>query len=168
MLDRKLLRVFALIAPLSVVWAGCEGQPDRAFYDDSEGGSVGEAAVDAPALRPDTAPYDASSTGDESSSGGGPEASLADAPDSGGNANDGAAADSGGTGEAGGPDSGPNDSGCVNITHNGGYGVTYYDCEPAGTDDLQAAIDACTVYTGNASDCPSFGCKADPVRQGAR
>lgn len=49
-----------------------------------------------------------------------------------------------------------NPSGCT-IKHNGGYD-TYYDCEALGTDDLQAAMDACTVYTGNVADCASYPC----------
>lgn len=49
-----------------------------------------------------------------------------------------------------------NPSGCA-IKHNGGYD-TYYDCEALGTDDLQAAMDACTVYTGNVADCASYPC----------
>jgi hypothetical protein len=207
--DRKLLRVFAVIAPLSLVWVGCEGQPERTFFDDSEGGTMGEASVDAPGVRSD-ATDDVSSPdapGEDSSSGGGPETGLAD--DSGGDgsaddgsvsdgsptdgrandgsAGDGATMDSGGTG---GSDSGKDSGGCVmnacgvcggatcatstcctvtagnpsgcQIAHNGGYGVTYYDCEATGTDDVQAALDACTAYTGNAADCPSFGCKGDP------
>jgi hypothetical protein len=49
-----------------------------------------------------------------------------------------------------------NPSGCA-IEHNGGYD-TYYDCEALGTDDLQAAMDACTIYTGNVADCASYPC----------
>jgi hypothetical protein len=56
-----------------------------------------------------------------------------------------------------------NPSGCE-IRHNGGY-VTYYDCEALNADDLQAALDACTTYTGKAADCLMFGCTFDPAAE---
>jgi hypothetical protein len=207
--DRKLLSVFALIAPLSVVWVGCEGQPERTYFDDSEGGTVGEASVDGPVLQAD-ATNDVSSPdargGQDSSSGGGPDTGLVDdsgsADDSSadGSANDGSASDGSSTndgsasdgevmdsGGTGGGDSGAKDSGgCVmnacgvcggatcpttgccpvtasnpsgcQIAHDGGYD-TYYDCEAVGTDDLSAAMDACTAYTNNRADCASYPCQ---------
>jgi hypothetical protein len=37
--------------------------------------------------------------------------------------------------------------------HNTGEGQTFWDCVPDGTYNQQLAMDACTAYTGNASQC---------------
>jgi hypothetical protein len=57
----------------------------------------------------------------------------------------------------------PNTDGCetpVSATlHSTGItGLSYNDCAPKGTDGLQQALEACTAYTGDGSQCATFSC----------
>ena len=45
-------------------------------------------------------------------------------------------------------------TGCQ-IKHNNGVGEYFYDCTPLGTINETQALEACTAYTGNMSECMS-------------
>jgi hypothetical protein len=57
----------------------------------------------------------------------------------------------------------PNADGCetamASAQHSTGIpGISYYDCAPRGTYGLTQALEACTAYTGDGSQCATFAC----------